>query len=297
MFGINHNLPLPPAMDAEKKYFSTTGAGNIAYYVDRAQTGHPLVLVHSINAAASAFEMKPLFEHYRLQRPVFAPDLPGYGFSDRSVRPYTPELFASVITQFLEQEVGEAADVIALSLGSEFAATVAFERPELMRSLALISPTGLGEIREIGEETSRKIQRAINFPLWGQSLFDLLATRRSINYYLGKNFYGQPAQEMLDYAYVTAHQPGARHAPFYFISGQLFTSDIRERVYEQLESETLILYDRDPNISFDQLPFAEQRNPRLQSQRIAPSCGLPHWELPIETFQALDAFWSQRTRE
>ena len=38
----------------------------------------PLLLLHSINASASAYEVKPLFEHYRQQRPVYAPDLPGF---------------------------------------------------------------------------------------------------------------------------------------------------------------------------------------------------------------------------
>jgi hypothetical protein len=33
-------------------------------------------------------------------------------------------------------------------------------------------------------------------------------------------------EDLLDYDYVTARQPGARHAPYYFVSGYLFSSDI-----------------------------------------------------------------------
>jgi pimeloyl-ACP methyl ester carboxylesterase len=49
----------------------------------------PLLLIHSVNAAASAYEVRPLFDHYRGRRPVYALDLPGFGQSDRSDRLYS----------------------------------------------------------------------------------------------------------------------------------------------------------------------------------------------------------------
>ena len=69
---------LPAALDAPCHQI-TLSAGEISYYVDEAQNdARPLVLLHSINAAPSAREMQPLFEHYRHKRTVYAPDLPGY---------------------------------------------------------------------------------------------------------------------------------------------------------------------------------------------------------------------------
>lgn len=50
--------------------------------------GAPVVLVHSVNAAASSFEMRPLFEGLRGERPVLAFDLPGFGRSQRGPRRY-----------------------------------------------------------------------------------------------------------------------------------------------------------------------------------------------------------------
>ncbi len=290
---IDHDAPLPPAVEAERRTFSTADVDPVSYYVDDAQEGRPLVLVHSINAAASAFEMKPLFEHYRQTRPVYALDLPGYGFSDRRDRVYSPSLFVATLGAFLQDEVGAPVDLVALSLGSEFAATVAHTGGEWVHSLALLSPTGFGEPRSIEPDTSEKIRTAVDFPLWGQAIFDLLVTRRSINYFLGKNFAGPPNAEMIDYAYAAAHQPGARNAPYYFVSGQLFTWDIRERVYEQLVTPTLVIYDKDPNISFALLPAALERNPNLRMLRVGPSCGLPQWEKLPETTQALDDFWAE----
>ena len=63
------------------------------YYADTRVSGKPLLLLHSMNAAPSSMEMKPLFEHYRQQRPVYAPDLPGFGQSERADRSYSPEFY------------------------------------------------------------------------------------------------------------------------------------------------------------------------------------------------------------
>src|SRR5579859_3284203 len=61
--GINHRAKLTDALSAERRTFASTKTGVVSYYVDRTTSGRPLVLIHSINAAASAYEMRPLFEY------------------------------------------------------------------------------------------------------------------------------------------------------------------------------------------------------------------------------------------
>jgi pimeloyl-ACP methyl ester carboxylesterase len=286
---LNHEVDFPPALSAQRKWFASDRAGNLSYYVDKMGTGRPLVLIHSVNAAPSAHEMAPLFEFYQGQRPVYALDLPGFGFSERTPRRYSPELYESAIVDFLRSEVGEAADVIALSLGCEFAARAAVAEPSLFNSLVFISPSGLGS-RDMPLPGDR-IHRFVSFPLWSQPLFDLLTSRASIRWFLGKSFVGEPAQSFLDYAYITSHQPGARYAPLWFISGVLFTPGVRTAVYENVTRPTLVLYDEDPNVNFDRLPDLLAVNGRWRAVRLQPTRGLPHWEKLPETTTILADFW------
>src|SRR5215212_5667077 len=145
-FGIPHALVLPPALVAERREIASP-AGRLSYYV--AGQGEPLLLIHSINAAASAYEVKPLFERYRASRRVYALDLPGFGFSDRSPRDYTPRLYVDAILDMLDEIKRESGvsslDVLALSLGAEFLARAASEHPDRFSTLALVSPTGFGK--------------------------------------------------------------------------------------------------------------------------------------------------------
>jgi hypothetical protein len=93
------------------------------------------------------------------------------------------------------------------------------------------------------------------------------------------------------YAYDTAHQPGAHYAPLYFVSGKLFTPDIRETVYDRLSLPVLALYDRDAFVRFDTLPDFVDAHANWQAQRIAPTKGLPQFERMAEVAGALDSFW------
>jgi pimeloyl-ACP methyl ester carboxylesterase len=297
---IDHNLPLPPAIEAERTLFDSPTAGALSFYADRRGAGRPLVLIHSINAGASGYEMRPLFEQYRGERPVYALDLPGFGFSERSDRAYSPQLYTAAVISFLESQLDEAADVVAFSLSSEFAARAALERPDLISSLALLSPTGFTDRpnenrseRASRTASSDRVLRFFQTPLWSQGFYDLLVTRPSLRYFLQRGFVGPVDEGLVEYAYLATHQPGARYAPLYFISGKLFSPDIRTTVYERLELPVLVMYDRDANIRFDTLPQLLEQRPNWQATRIAPTLGLPHWERRDDTRQALDDFWAR----
>ncbi len=296
---INHNFKLASALEADRLDFQSKRAGRLSYYVDQAKKGTPLVLLHSINAASSAFEMRPLFDHYRQTRPVYVLDLPGFGFSERSDRLYSPQLYQDAISDFLEEIVGKPADVITLSLSSEFAALTAVHSPELIRSIVMISPTGFSPAK-----TSQLVERAkqrgtqsnlyagLAVPLWNRPLFDLITSRPSIQINLNKSFEGLIPTSFVDYAYHTAHQPGAQYAPTYFLSGKLFTPAVRETVYKVMEQPVLVIYDHDPYTNFEMLPGLLREKENWQGVRVSPTKGLPHWEQPEKTTQALEDFWS-----
>jgi pimeloyl-ACP methyl ester carboxylesterase len=286
---------LPEAFDAQRRDIRIDGVGRVSYYRAGPESGAPLLLVHSINAAPSAFEMRPLFEQYRQTRQVVVPDLPGFGFSERADRRYSPELFANALVGILKDVIGAPADVVGFSLGAEFTARAALEVPGLVRSLALISPTGFSTRTMPGGETGQKVHRVLRFPGLSQGLFAALTSRPSIRHFLGLSFVGPVPEAMVDYAYATAHQLGARYAPLYFLSGQLFTPDATDRLYAGLSQPALVLHDRDANINFDLLPDFMRNRPNWRVERIAPTLGLPHWEKPGETTAAMDRFWADCT--
>ncbi|MFC4425173.1 alpha/beta fold hydrolase [Deinococcus navajonensis] len=289
--GPADGFALRPALAGERRTLWLPDFGPVVYYADPRGQGRPLVLTHSVNAAASAYEVRPLWNVYAGTRPVYALEWPGFGSSSRPDVRYTPELMARSLAALIAQ-LNTEVDVVALSLGSEFAARVALDDPRV-RSLALISPSGFGPARGGSQQAGQAgegeaLYRRLNSV--GGVLYSTLRTRPSLQYFLSRSFRGPVPGDVVEYAADTSRQPGARYAPLYFISGQLFHPDAFGALYSRLTTPTLVLYDQDAFVSFDRLPaFAQQPNATVQ--RIAGTDGLPHFEKLADVKAALDTFW------
>ena len=239
---MNKTASLPPAIDAHCA--ATLGrAGPMRYYA--AGEGRPLLLLHSINAAGSSREVRPLFDHFRESRRVYAPDLPGFGRSDRGERDYSVRLYVDAIEDILEVIASDAApepvDALGLSLSSEFLARAAKELPARFRSLALVTATGFrsgsNKLREPEGSTLERqwLSKLLSVKLWRGAIYQWLVRPPSIRYFLTRTWGSEDIDEDLAaYADLTTHQPGAENAPFAFLSGRLFSADIRD-VYESLK--------------------------------------------------------------
>ena len=232
---------LSPALDAQTFEIDSPRAGRIFVYV--AGEGPPLLLIHSVNAAGSAYEVKPIFEHLRATRRVYAMDLPGFGRSERSAREYTPRVMtnavAAVCEAIRERDGDGPIDALAVSLGAEFLARAAHEDPGDFRTVALVSPTGLEGTRRDGAPGTNRgmswVRAVVSCRLWDDGLFGLLIRPGVIRYFLEKTFGRRQIDEgLFAYDVETTRQPGAKHAPLAFISGYLFSADI-SRIYESLE--------------------------------------------------------------
>ena len=229
-----------PAPVSGQRHELASPVGRLTYYSagpDHSGAFPPLLLIHSINAAASAYEVKPLYEHYRQSRTVYALELPGFGHSERGKREYTVRMMTDAI-RVMAEEIQNVhgrgpIDALGVSLSCEFLARAISEMPLAFRSAALVSPTGFtsrlknARVRDDGTLAMPWLHGIFEVPLWSARFFRLLSSRPSIRFFLRKTWGSADIDEGLaEYDYLTAHQPGAQHAPYYFVSGYLFSKNI-----------------------------------------------------------------------
>ena len=292
---------LPPALPAELLSLDDPRVGRIAMYArGPAPTPQrpPVLLVHSVNAAASAYEMRPLFERLARSRRTYALDLPGYGLSERGDRPYSPRLMTDALhaaIETIQERESSVVDGLALSLACEFLARAAEERPEAFRTLALVSPTAFDRRGRRDGPRGSTLGSSLSYvlvacPLWAGALFRLLTRPGVVRYFLDRAWGRKGAADpgLVRYAARAADQPGARFAPLRFLSGYLFSGDISP-IYEALEQPVWMSHG--VRGDFTDYSRAEAMKARANwTVQVYSTGALPHFELPDAFARDYEAF-------
>lgn len=105
--------------------------------------GTPVVFIHGLGSSGYMEwrrNLEPAAERHR----VFAPDMPGYGRTDKPRARYTIPYFARFVERYMEDRRLRSAAVVGASLGGRVALELALERPALVRKLVLVNTLGLG---------------------------------------------------------------------------------------------------------------------------------------------------------
>ena len=288
--GLEDQLPVPPARWPWR-------FGEIAIYETGDPHNPPLLLLHGQNAAASAAEMEEPFTRLADRFHIYAPDLLGYGLSERPDIPYTPQLYIELIGDLLREVVKQPAAVLASSLTSAYAIEAAVADPEWITALVLVCPTGVRTLRE-QSPGGKAIEALLRLPVLGQAAFNGIASRRSIRYFLAAQTYHDKSlvtADLVEQNYRTAHLPGARFAPSAFVSGKLYWD--ASEAWAQLSQNVLLVWGREASITplSDASAFLAT-NPGAELQEISPAGILPHDEQP-EQFANLVGTWLERISE
>ena len=242
---------LPPALDGMQRTYRWRGM-NVAY----TEAGDPddpdLVLLHGLNAAGSSGEWRGVFDALAEEYHVIAPDLPGYGRSDRPPIRYSATLYESFVESFLDEfggNEGEAdADgpaVIASSLTAAYAAAAARDVP--VSRFVLGCPT-----TSTGPGGGTFVRELVRSPLVGEALFNAVTSKPAIEYFNADHGYADPdgpEAEWAEYEWRTAHQENARFAPAAFLAGDLDSELDLAGTLAELDVPTTIVWGRETELT------------------------------------------------
>ena len=226
---LRHMLETPQALESQlpgEAHLYRWKDGHIYYKVLGAPDAPPLVLLHSPGVAASAYEMRGMIEALAQRFRVYAPDLPGFGLSDRPSLQYTADLYVQLCREFLAKEVRQPALLVASRLSCNYAVAVGARSPELCSGLVLISPVALHGV------SARRLVPA-----------DLLEAGpvKTLLYPLVALASGNSSHNA--YYYATTHRFGAEHAVMALLAGRL-VQDVSHDI-EKVHQPTLVIWGAD----------------------------------------------------
>ncbi len=247
--------------------------------------GEPLLLVHGVYAGASSFEFRKNFRVLSEDFRVYALDLLGCGMSERPDRRYGPEDVASQVEDFVREEIGGQAHLIASSLSAALVVPAAVRSPRLFKKLALICPTGYGTLDRPSGRLGDAIYLLFRAPVLGDTLYHAIVSRWGLRYFLEGMTYNDPCLvtgELVDDYYRITHQKGARFLVAAFVAGKLNlgVADLWPRVPHR----TLICWGLEAKTTpVEQAQRFVGHNPRSEPRYFKDAALLPHDER-AETF-------------
>src|SRR5262245_26890953 len=119
-----------------------TGRGRLRY-ANRPGRGHPIVLIHGFGGDLNNWLFN--IDAVAAAGPVYALDLPGHGGSVKEIANPGLDALADAAEQFLRKTNLARVYVVGHSMGAAAASLLALRGGDLVRSLTLISPAGLGK--------------------------------------------------------------------------------------------------------------------------------------------------------
>ena len=105
--------------------------------------GEPILLLHGFDS--SFLEFRRIYQSLKRNFQVIIPDLLGFGFSPRcATNIYNPSKIVSYLIDLLQTlEIRKNLKIIGASMGGSSALKLAFEIPESIDKIILLSPAGL----------------------------------------------------------------------------------------------------------------------------------------------------------
>jgi pimeloyl-ACP methyl ester carboxylesterase len=285
----NATEPEENALGGEARWFDWR-EGRIFYKEAGAHNqGTPLIFIHGIGAGSSSFMWRKNFDSLAEDFHVYALDLLGFGLSDKpATAPYSADLYTELIADFIHEVARVPAAIIANSLAGAFTIRVADERPDMVRSLVLIAPTGADTLRARPGMTGAAFYGLLQSPVLGTSFYNVMSSERSIRDYARRQLFydaSRVTNRLVTQLYAASHQEGAQHAISAFLSGFLNT-DIRDAFARLEQPVTLVWGKQDQTIPIEQAAALLSLNPNAD-MKIFDRCRMtPHEEHP-EKFNAL----------
>ena len=168
---------ISPAIFQRRAFQSSRG--QIVYHESAplvARARPTLVFIHDFGVGASSYEWSKVYPDFSGTHRVLAPDLIGFGESERPARALRAADHTEVLAEFLGDLIGErdeAAVLVACGGAAGLCVRLAVERPELVSRLILLTPSGTSG-------ASWSLALAARVPNLGRYIYRNLTARRGV---------------------------------------------------------------------------------------------------------------------
>lgn len=284
-------------LDGETRDVDIEGL-TVRCYVAGPEDAPPIILVHGAGTDAAGVSWKRTFPALAESYRVIAPDLPGYGESDRVPQNVTPttEFYIGILDALLRELNLLEATLIGISKGGGIVLGYTLDSPGRVRRLVLVDSFGLGDQIPGGRRAAvmLKIPKLLEVSWWAMKKSRKVTNASLGNVALPENI----DDEFVDDVHRQVRRPNSGDAYFRFARREMQLSGPRTNYLGRIPDlpvETLFIHGKqDPLIPLELTKRAADKAP-VADLFTLEQCG--HWvprEHPDAFVSRLEAWLEKR---
>ena len=255
--------------------------------------GQPVLLLHGGGFDSADFSYGPIIGPLSRGRRVFAPDLPGYGVSDKPDLEYDLAYYVDFLCSLMDALGLARAALLGISMGGGAALGFALDEPERVERLVLVDSYGLGS----GIPRGRLGYFLAKTPLAADLIYAImrrsrLVVRRGLLSVVHDR--RVVTDGLADEAHRLLKEPGSGRAFRSFRQNEVLWEGLRTDFSERLgeiTAPTLVIHGaHDPIVP---VAWARRAHKRLPNSELRVFDGCGHWpprERPEEFNQVVEDF-------
>lgn len=257
------------------------------------ERGLKVVLLHGGGIDSASLSWRLALEALAPHCRVYAPDLPGYGASEKPPLAYTTEFFIEFAQKFLDALQLSRASLIGLSMGGAIALGVALRAPHRIEKLVLVDSYGLQE----RFPAHALVWALTRWPALQEIAVLPIRSSRVLLRWGMRILTGNPSfitPELVEEVAQWARHPQARRAFAYWLRDEISWKGVKTNFLSELarlEIPVLLLHgERDRIVPVE---VARRAQRLFKNARLCVLSGCGHWaprERPEEVHRAIVEF-------
>lgn len=241
------------------------------------ERGPAVLLLHGGGIDSAVLSYKHTIPALARTHRVFAPDLPGYGLSDKPNVTYSIDYYVAFIERLMDALDLNTASMVGLSLGGGIGLALALDAPQRVEKLVLVDSYGLGKEIPWGPLGALLVRLPLlNTLSWAAIRRSRRLMRQTMYTYVGNRH--TMSEALVDEAFEVLQQPGSGRAFQSFQRHEALWNGLRTDFSSRLtevQAPTLIVHgELDRAVPVAWAHRAQQRIPNARLH-IVPQCG--HW--------------------
>lgn len=266
--------------------------GNI-YYKKRGQ-GTPLLLVHDLNSASSAYEWNRMVQKLAEDHTVYAIDLIGCGRSDKPKLTYTSYLYVQLISDFIKYVIGQKTDIVVTGLSGSFVIMACNASPELFGRIMMINPHSLCSLNKIPNKRTKTLKFLIEMPIIGTLIYNMCTSKHKIRKAFAGSYFSNCKNCSVKNitAYHEAAHLGKSSAKFLFASlnGRFININMTHAL-KKINNSIILISGTDVENAEDIMNEYTSLNPSIEKGIAANTKYLPQLENPAALVSQINIYF------